>query len=405
MAQALAPPTFFGRLLGVKGSSLVPVKGSKASRREKESAAGENPVARLKLLLIASFTTLHVLNLITPLAPAYEHGHSRHPTTNGMHEALRRVNITERGVKSALDALALATHRQPSPSGYVDVDVDIYAEEEKKQLLVKVAPPIWVRVDPSPELMASAHTTSTGLDRFMSSWTRLVGDPVLSKWIVVALAISILLNGYLLKGIAAGLGLGLVRKEGDGVRFSDEEEAEGVKIKRVGEDVEVEEERERKVKVKKSTAVPTFTLEDVDRRLATNSAARKRRGTLGASVQSPVTSPVVQAHIQFPTPTPTPAPLRVETVSVPAPAAPPPPGGEIEVVVRSLKECMDIYENGPRPASVALDLLNDEEVIMLAQHGKIAAYALEKVLGPERLERAVRVRRALICEFHFSPLF
>jgi hydroxymethylglutaryl-CoA reductase (NADPH) len=72
------------------------------------------------------------------------------------------------------------------------------------------------------------------------------------------------------------------------------------------------------------------------------------------------------------------------------------------VQVRSLKACIEIYENGPRPASVALDMLNDEEVIMLAQNGKIAAYALEKVLGGERLERAVRIRRALVCEFLFS---
>lgn len=42
------------------------------------------------------------------------------------------------------------------------------------------------------------------LDRFMSSWSKLVGDPVVSKWIVIALGISVFLNGYLLKGIASG---------------------------------------------------------------------------------------------------------------------------------------------------------------------------------------------------------
>ena len=65
------------------------------------------------------------------------------------------------------------------------------------------------------------------------------------------------------------------------------------------------------------------------------------------------------------------------------------------VNTRPLEELIDIFENGPRPASVALQMLNDEEVILLAQNGKIAPYALEKVLGD--LERAVRVRRALIC--------
>ncbi|PPQ82974.1 hypothetical protein CVT25_005343 [Psilocybe cyanescens] len=64
--------------------------------------------------------------------------------------------------------------------------------------------------------------------------------------------------------------------------------------------------------------------------------------------------------------------------------------------VRSLAQCIDIFENGPRPLSESLALLNDEEVIMLAQCGKIAAYSLEKVLGMNELERAVRIRRALI---------
>lgn len=63
--------------------------------------------------------------------------------------------------------------------------------------------------------------------------------------------------------------------------------------------------------------------------------------------------------------------------------------------LRSLGECIDIFENGPRPVSVSLSLLKDEEVILLAQNGKIQAYALEKVLGD--LERAVMIRRALVC--------
>ena len=44
-------------------------------------------------------------------------------------------------------------------------------------------------------------------------------------------------------------------------------------------------------------------------------------------------------------------------------------------------------------------MLNDEEVIMLAENGKVAAYALEKMLGD--FDRAVRIRRALICECLF----
>lgn len=51
------------------------------------------------------------------------------------------------------------------------------------------------------------------------------------------------------------------------------------------------------------------------------------------------------------------------------------------------------------PGSIAPTLLNDEEIVLFAHNGKIAAYALKKVLGGDELERAVRVRRMLVCEY------
>lgn len=64
----------------------------------------------------------------------------------------------------------------------------------------------------------------------------LVGDPVMSKWIIVVLGISVALNGFLLKGIAAGTGLstrGSVRfRSRAGIKFhvpQAEEEEEKVK--------------------------------------------------------------------------------------------------------------------------------------------------------------------------------
>ncbi|KAF8899778.1 hypothetical protein CPB84DRAFT_1668867, partial [Gymnopilus junonius] len=78
-------------------------------------------------------------------------------------------------------------------------------------MLVKVSPPVYIRVQekrlslPLAYISTTHKSTSELLEAFMSSWTRLVGDPILSKWIVVMLAISVALNGYLLKGIAAGV--------------------------------------------------------------------------------------------------------------------------------------------------------------------------------------------------------
>lgn len=56
--------------------------------------------------------------------------------------------------------------------------------------------------------------------------------------------------------------------------------------------------------------------------------------------------------------------------------------------IRTFEECVEAFE-----ATGVLDL-NDEEVILLCQKGKIAAYSLEKILGNH--SRAVKIRRAVL---------
>lgn len=55
-------------------------------------------------------------------------------------------------------------------------------------------------------------------------------------------------------------------------------------------------------------------------------------------------------------------------------------------VVRTVEECMELIKTP--------EVLSNEEVISLVQKGKMASYALEKVLGD--FERAVNIRRAVI---------
>lgn len=304
-------------------------------------------------------------------------------------------------------------------------------EGEEQQVVrdvwVKVSPPVYIRVIPPPSILAQHRSTSTNLssrqssalssffhrqqnsnshpterkrrtaweavESFMSSWTRLVGDPIMSKWIVVLLAISISLNGFLLKGIALGLPVvGRTSAKG-GVRFEEDEEEKKEK--------KAIKEKETKVQAPLSdssttptasspviatattsvppplfvpvpkpaapAAIPTFTLEDVDRKLQAAAAA-------ASSLNTP---PLTDSGIHTP------------------------PSND---TVRTLEECIDIFENGPRPLSLSLKMLNDEEIILLSQNGKIAMYALEKVLGMDELERAVRIRRALVCEYLFRVL-
>ncbi|KAJ3762221.1 hydroxymethylglutaryl-coenzyme A reductase-domain-containing protein [Lentinula raphanica] len=336
-------------VLGEKGSSLP-------ATRDKKQSKPENPVARLKLLLITTFLTLHILNFITPLTP------QRHLSPQSVN-SFRKVDISTPSIQHVLNSLAATEH--------VDAEVSDPSEANDHGLLVKVNPAIHVRVIPLDSTIGASvksyspisgpsRSTSEIVENFMSSWSRLVGDPVLSKWIVMVLAVSISLNGYLLKGIAAGLGgKGSVAKSG-GVRFGGEATADAAAPVVAPRPISPVTPLSPPIL---APAPPprrptTFTLDEVDRRL------QARRLT---EVSSPEASSSTSSDSE-----------------------------DNNEVVRSLEECIDIFENGPRPLSVALSLLNDEEVILLAQNGKIAAYALEKVLGNTEYERAVRIRRALI---------
>lgn len=257
---------------------------------------------------------------------------------------------------------------------------------------MKVAAPIYVHALPlAPALRASNPNTGEAIENFMSSWSSLVGDPVVSKWIVALLAVSVALNGYLLKGIAAGSGLAAMRAvRSQGVRFRSRARS----IVKISDEPEVEPEH--------STAPAPV-------------------------VFFASTAPAVEAPAPAPVPAPEPPvnrpppltifsrPLNLETIDkklkdvLPIRSPPPvepitPESREVEptqVEIRSLAECVDVFENGPRPVSVALKTLNDEEVILLCQTGKIAPYALEKMLGD--FDRAVRIRRALICKWSCLP--
>ncbi|CAO3576664.1 unnamed protein product [Absidia cylindrospora] len=96
-----------------------------------------------------------------------------------------------------------------------------------------------------------------------------------------------------------------------------------------------------------------------------------------------------------------PAPASAETNPAPAPApvvvarprsqtitrrVTPRPSHNTSSIVRPVEECV--------PLMATPEELTDEEVVVLVQSGKMASYALEKVLGD--LERAVGIRRALI---------
>ena len=282
----------------------------------------------------------------------------------------RTVDITTPSIQRSLSSLA-ALHNGP-------------------ELSVRISAPVHVRMVPiiSPHLHKDSRTKGRDaddmIDNFMSSWTRLVGDPILSKWIVLLLGVSVALNGYLLKGISTGTGSTRSVQQPQSVRFN-------------ANAVDRTQEKQTMASYSHPAPIPTLP-ESRTESVAVYSAA--------PAVVRPIPVPAV------------PRPPSVNGISSLLNSVDEklkaqkstfttgdesdsqdeePSTKETSTPTRSLEECINIFENGPRPVSVSLSLLNDEEVILLAQNGKIQAYALEKVLGD--LERAVLIRRALICTY------
>jgi hydroxymethylglutaryl-CoA reductase (NADPH) len=312
------------------------------------------------------------LNFATTLTPATI---SRYQTQSLIDTAVkevsdsRRIDITSPAIASVLASLAAVDQTIEAESS-VSVPAD---------LLVKISPPLYIRVTPPGPVRPRALFRSTEmLESFMTGWTALVGDPVLSKWIVLVLAVSVALNGYLLKGIAEGAMRGL---QPNNVRFrsvvADKREKQEEPVSQAASG------RRRSSFVVGDSKPPSPTEEEGPRPIVRPLAIRPMRVLAPIAIPATTANGVSAQMLE----------MKLRAQAAPLPQEPQP----IQFPLRSLEQCIDIFENGPRPASAALATLNDEEVILLAQNGKIAAYALEKVLGD--LERAVSIRRSLICKF------
>ncbi|KAF7975535.1 hypothetical protein HWV62_9365 [Athelia sp. TMB] len=355
-------------VLGVKGSMLSPTASSTnlhamSQISQDKEFKQQNPVARLKLLLIVSFLTLHILNFTTTLtsttALARYHTQTSLRSPGALGDAVpgsKKVDITTPAISNVLSTLA-QNHAS------TDNDTDV---------IVKISPPVFVRV--VPPSTGAAKQSGEMFENFMTSWTRLVGDPIISKWIVVVLAISVALNGYLIKGIALG-GVGGLRPAT--VRFRSVAGVSRAQEKKEEEEAVLVEEQ------KPAVSPPALVIKTAPEPMP---------------IVAPLAMPATPSRAQFMLGT-VDEKLRMQAARESSESSSEEGSSDRKdtsdsAPMRSLEECIDIFENGPRPVSVSLSLLSDEEVILLAQKGKIAAYALEKMLGD--LNRAVLIRRALI---------
>jgi hydroxymethylglutaryl-CoA reductase (NADPH) len=289
--------------------------------------------------------------------------------TSDTSPAFRTVDITSPAIERSLSSLA--------------------ALHSESELIVRISAPIHVRMVPiitpylHKESKVKEHDPDDMIDNFMSSWTRLVGDPILSKWIVLLLGVSVALNGYLLKGISTGTGSTRSVQQAQGVRFNADRVQERLPV------------------VSSPASLPISAMSN-----------HRAEGVVTCSVAPAVVRPIPVLAVHR-APSVNGISSLLDSVDQKLKAQQPTftTGDESDsqdeesgtketsTAVRSLEECIDIFENGPRPVSVSLSLLNDEEIVLLAQNGKIQAYALEKVLGD--LERAVLIRRALVCAYIF----
>lgn len=321
-----------------------------------------------------------MLNLCTTLTPATAlQRYHNHPSSRSLHlfsepvpGPTKKVDITSPIISNVLSSLAIQDQQSQSS------DVESVGGDE---ILVRVAPPLHVRVsreDPSKP----GHI----INNFMESWTRLVGDEVLSKWIVLVLAVSVALNGYLLKGLAAG-GINTLRPAvSQAVRFGGDDTKEKTK-----EDV-----RQPSPVLPKLSVPDSPVLPEADSPPEVTPRPTYFNTALSAPVAPiPVPARSIALNLERIDQKLEQRANELERSILPSStiSATPIPDG-----VRSFEEIVEIFENGPRPVANSLAMLNDEEVILLSQKGKIAAYALEKMLSDN--ERAVSIRRALICELN-----
>lgn len=208
---------------------LMSDTSSSSTRRHQTAEAiiiGSN---RLKLALLSLFVGLHILNLCSTLtlrtaitrhsshpASLLHHSHNSSQATTrstiATHPPLHHTGLPVPLSSLVADQITIDPSA-PIYSGSLDKLADLIRSQTdpSPNWTVQLGRPIEIRVARNSRFrqpLENGNQATTGssslmfLDELMSSWTEFVGDPVMSKWIVLVLGLSVLLNAYLLKGIA-----------------------------------------------------------------------------------------------------------------------------------------------------------------------------------------------------------
>ncbi|KAG0149631.1 hypothetical protein CROQUDRAFT_653469 [Cronartium quercuum f. sp. fusiforme G11] len=359
--------------------------------------------SRVKLVLICTFLSLHVLNLCTTLTTHTAFTRYRSHPVRTTRNHLEKHQIDEK------------------------VDLPLNALKQFIELGTTISLSPTIQLDVIPITAPTQTTTSLiFLDKFMSSWTAFVGDPVMSKWIVLALGVSVLLNAYLLKGIATQSSWddGMLKEnemteegqldseDGTGELTPAERAARillastrggRIGLQQFGTSKQHYRRRSRRLSVNETDVNEQHKLNQIKSRCQSIPRDGIEVGNWRAPEQdesendSKPESPITTTQSISITPTlkgfgagEEDKPILSLTPIVQSTNSVILDDDELAVVlpIRPLEECEGMIKNGMGES------LSDEEVIELVQEGKLAAYALEKTL--KDLTRAVKIRRALI---------
>ncbi|WFD28407.1 hydroxymethylglutaryl-CoA reductase (NADPH) [Malassezia nana] len=160
----------------------------------------DHPLSRLKLLLLLTLVSLHLGNMLTTLSL---------PTTLARHHQGRASTLYDQAV--TVSNLFTATVDHPAVASFLDAYT---AQHPSTARVFAFSRPgvlvLWDRTQPSTHPLAAlvqraAAARRSHLSAFesvMRLWTSVASDPVIGKWLSVALVISLFLNTFLLKGIA-----------------------------------------------------------------------------------------------------------------------------------------------------------------------------------------------------------
>lgn len=223
-------------------------------------------------------------------------------------------------------------------------------------LIVDISSPIIFRIvksiNTNPILVQAFYKS---FDNLFNLWSFYVQDPVLSKWISLGLIVSIFLNVYLLNA----------HKQPKSI------------LERVGIESQVLSTEDETIVPKVNTNVlPQKESSDIIKEVEIEKQSINKEST--ESTESTIES--IESVTEKITPVKTINEKELKTIV------------KEEKELRSIDTCSEILKS--TKSCEGPSALTDEEIILLVNNGKIAPYALEKVLG--NMERAVKIRRALI---------